>query len=320
MPSNQRLWNNVYRVVLPDLGFEFNNLESEGLKISFSVEKDLTQKTNKTKLAIWNLKDETRAKLEQPDVKIDLYAGYKDNGGALKIFQGNVIMGNSIDEGSDVKTDLYLGDGRKELRDCILSLSYPPSTSAGSIITHIASEMGLPLVYGKGVNPTAYPDGYSFAGNASDALDEICLGQGFTWSIQNGILQVILAGSVLANRGIVFSPSSGLLGTPSRIVKANPYENEDTQERQTKRKNHTENPDEQAGWEIDTLLFPTVNPGDAVKLESRTIKGWFRVQSCKHEGTSYGGDWKSHFKLIEGLDSDGGEEETGEEEYDEDED
>ncbi len=320
MPSNQRLWNNVYRVVLPKLGFEFNNLGEDGLglKIVFSIEKDLTNKSNKTKLEIYNLSDETRAKLEKADTEVEIYAGYKDNGGALKIFSGNVTQCYSHDEGANVKTEMRLKDGQVALRDSVVTLSYPPGTSAGSIISHIASSMGLPLVYGKGVTPTAYPDGYSFVGNAPDALNEICDGQGFTWSVQNGILQVILAGSVLANHGIVFSPSSGLIGSPSRIVDANPNEDEETEERKQRRKNKKEGTDKSAGWEIDTLLFPTVNPGDAVKLESRVVKGWFRVESVRHEGSSYGGDWKSHFKLLEGLDADGGEAET-EESEDEDE-
>ena len=313
MLSSQRLWNNVYRVVFPELGFELNNIDVEGLKISFTVEKDLTQNTNKTKLMMWNLKKDTRAKIEKPDVKIELYAGYRDNGGALKIFSGTVVMGRSKDEGSDMVTELFLADGRVELRDCVLSLSYPPGTSAGDIIQHIANEMGLPLVYGKGVTPTAYQDGYSFAGKAFDALNEICLYQGFTWSIQNGILQVILAGSILSNRGIVFSTSSGLLGMPSRIIRANPYEDLDSEERKNRQKTKTEKPEKRAGWEVNTLLFPTVNPGDAVKIESRTISGWFRVQTARHEGVSYGGDWQSHFQLIEGLDADGGEnEQSGE--------
>lgn len=314
MPSKtQRLWNNQYRIVLPKLGFEFNNLNGEGLNIAFEVDKDLTQQTNKTRLEIMNLTEETRAKFEQPDVEVEIYAGYKDNGGPLKIFTGTVIQSHSSDEGNDIKTKLWLADGRVALRDCVLSLSYPPGTSAGSIISHIASEMGVPLVYGKGVVPSAYPDGYSFAGTAWDALNEVCLGQGFTWSIQNGILQVILAGSVLANQGFVFSPSSGLLGTPARIIRANPYEDLDTDERQNKRKNKKEKPDKKAGWEIDTFLFPTVNPGDAVKVESRIITGWFRVQTVRHRGVSLGSEWKSHFQLLEGLDSDGGENESEEE-------
>ena len=314
MPSKtRRLWNNQYRIVLPKLGFEFNNLEGEGLNIAFEIEKDLTQQTNKTHLVIWNLKEETRAKFEQPDAEVEIYAGYKDNGGPLKVFTGTVIQSFSADEGNDVRTDLRLADGRVALRDCVLSLSYPPGTSAGSIISHIASEMGVPLVYGKDVVPSAYPDGYSFAGLAAEALDEICLGQGFTWSIQNGVLQVILAGSVLANQGFVFSASSGLVGTPARIIRANPYEDEDTAERRNKRQSKKEKPDKKAGWEIDTLLFPTVNPGDAVKVESRTITGWFRVQTVKHRGTFLGNTWGSHFQLLEGLDSDGGESE-GEEE------
>jgi len=319
MPSKQQLWNNVYRVVLPKLGFEFNNLNAEslGLKISFDIEKDLSKEPNKAKLEIYNLSDETRKKLEQADTEIELYAGYKDNGGAIKIFAGNTSQCYSHDEGADVKTEMRIKDGKVAMRDTVVSLSYPPSSSAGSIITNISSQMGLPLVYGKGVTPTAYRDGYSFAGNATDALDEICAGQGFTWSVQNGVLQVIRAGSVVANQGIVFSPSSGLLGSPARIVDASSQEDEETSEREYLRRDGKENTDKKAGWEIDTLLFPTVNPGDAVKLESRVIKGWFRVDSVRHEGTSYGGDWRSHFKLIEGLDTGAGESTDTESEDDE---
>ena len=52
MQSKQQLWNNVYRIVLPKLGFSLDNIDKEGLKIAFAVEKDLTQNTNKTKLAL----------------------------------------------------------------------------------------------------------------------------------------------------------------------------------------------------------------------------------------------------------------------------
>ena len=58
-------WHREYRLVFPDINLEFNNLENkEGLHLTFDVQKDLTQETNKVKFTIWNLKDDTRQKIE----------------------------------------------------------------------------------------------------------------------------------------------------------------------------------------------------------------------------------------------------------------
>lgn len=303
--ENSSYWKRVYRLVFPDIGLEYNNTdtpEAESLKISFDVDRDLSQETNKLKLKLWNLKDESRAKIEKEDLKLELYAGYKENGGAKKMFAGSVIRAVSVDEGKDVTTELQASDGQVAIRDTILSLSYAPGTSSQIIVKAISDGMGLPLVVGEGVEFVAYDNGYSFVGKGADALDEICKGQGLDWSIQNSVLQVILAGGNAKKTGIVYSPATGLIGSPARIVKARPKEDQETAKRKAKRSQKKEKPEKKAGWKIETLLSPTVNPGDAVKVESRVIKGWFRVESIKHQGELYGGDFKTQMDLVEGLD------------------
>ena len=74
------LWNRQYRVKFPDLNLEFANT----LRITFDITKDLSKETNKGKLVIYNLSDDTRKKIEVPDTKVEIYAGYKDNGGPVR--------------------------------------------------------------------------------------------------------------------------------------------------------------------------------------------------------------------------------------------
>ena len=230
-------WHREYRLVFPDINLEFNNLENkEGLHLTFDVQKDLTKETNKVKFIIWNLSDESRQKIEKQDLKVDLYAGYRDNDGACRIFSGSVIRTITTDEGKDVKTEIQASDGQVAVRDSVFALSYAPGTAGEIIVKAIAQNMGLPLVLGDGVKFAAYTNGYSFVGKGGDALTEVCGGNGLDWSIQNGTLQIILSGGVVAKRGLVFSASSGLVGSPARIVKAAAKEDRDTPKRKARKK------------------------------------------------------------------------------------
>ena len=305
--DNSSLWKRVYKLSFPDAGIEYNNTDDptgDALKIAFDVDRDLSQETNKLKLKLWNLKAESRAKIEKEDIKIELYAGYRENGGAKKMFSGTVIRAVSVDEGENVTTEIEASDGQVPVRDTVVSLSYAPDTSAEIIVNAIAGEMGLPLIVGEGVEFEAYKNGYSFVGKAADALSEICSGQGLDWSIQNSMLQIILAGGTVKKSGLVFSAATGLIGSPARIVKARAKEDEETAKRKAKQGAQKEKPDKKAGWKIETLLAPTVNPGDAVKVESRIITGWFRVETIKHKGELYGGEYRTQMDLIEGLNDD----------------
>ena len=105
-----------------------------------------------------------------------------------------------------------------------------------------------------------------------------------------------MAGGSTSVQALVFSASSGLIGSPERIVKGVKRPDEEAKK---KRKVKKDKKSKQAGWKIKTLLAPTVNPGDLVKVESVTIIGWFRVESLKHKGDTHGREWYSEMELIE---------------------
>lgn len=299
--QTNKLWKRIYRVHFPDLGFSFSNEEGEGLKISFDIDKDLTQETNKTVLRIWNLTNDTRAKIEKSDTLLEIYAGYKENGGAVKIFRGTVIIAQTTDEGKDVVTELRLADGEIALRDSIVSVSFEPNADGRRIIETLVNAMGLTLSFGENVEIGTYANGFSYVGYAKDALTSVCNAFGCDWSVQNGIVQVIMAGGTFASRGVVFSAPTGLIGSPSRIIRSKPSEDKETNKQKRRRQQKKTKPEKRAGWEITTLLSPSINPGDAVKVESRLISGWFRVEKVSHSGETFGDAWESKFELIEGL-------------------
>lgn len=289
-----RFWKQTYKVNFPKLNKSFEN----NLKINFSIEKDTTKESNKAKLEIYNLSETSRKAIEVADNEVEIYAGYED--GAVLCFRGTVTYGYTKDSGTECITSLDLADGTVALRDSYCSLSYAPGTSAKTIIQRCATEMGVPVVYGDDVGELEnYKNGFSFIGQAPECMTEVCNALGLSWSIQNNILNVILAGGTATNRGLVFSAQSGLVGLPERIVQAEYKSNKTTPKRKAKQKAKKEEPRKKAGWRIETLLVPSVNPGDMAKVESRIITGWFRVEKVRHSGEYNGQRWNSEMDLIE---------------------
>ena len=289
-------WKQVYKINFPKLNITFEN----NLHIGFQIDKDTTKESNKAKLEIYNLSDATRKKIEVPDTEVEIYAGYERAGGAILAFKGTVTYGFTRDAGTDCITTLDLADGTVALRDSYCSLSYAPGTSAKTIIQRCANEMGVPVVYGEDVGELeSYKNGFSFIGQAKDGLTEICDALGLSWSIQNNILNIILAGGTSTNRGLVFSPQSGLVGVPERITQAEYKSNKSNPKKTQKEKAKKEEPRKKAGWKINTLLVPSVNPADMVKVESKWITGWFRVEKVSHRGDYNGTNWGSMMELIE---------------------
>lgn len=289
-------WKQVYKINFPKLNITFEN----NLHIGFQIDKDTTKESNKAKVEIYNLSDATRKKIEVPDTEVEIYAGYERAGGAILAFKGTVTYGFTRDAGTDCITTLDLADGTVALRDSYCSLSFAPGTASKTIIQACANEMGVPVVYGDDVGELeSYKNGFSFIGQAKDALTEVCNAHGLSWSIQNNILNIILAGGTSTNRGLVFSPQSGLVGVPERITQAEYKSNKSNPKKTQKEKAKKNDPRKKAGWKINTLLVPSVNPADMVKVESKWITGWFRVEKVSHRGDYNGTNWGSTMELIE---------------------
>jgi hypothetical protein len=287
------LYDRIYRLLVGKKG-ESKGLEITELRIQFEIAKTAKKNPNKGSIKIYNLKKDTREELEKPDTRCLLYAGYKDDAGALLIFNGAVTHAWSKFELPDIITEFELGDGAAEMRDTTISVGYDKGIKSTQILNDVSKQMGTPLVLPSDAPERSWENGLSYYGSARTLLDKVTKGTGLEWSIQNGDLQVIKNGMVTTRQGIVISADSGLIGSPERERKTKDGTTK------TKKQKGSDPVKHHDGWSVKCLLLPQLNPGDRVKLESRQVNGIFRVQELKHHGDSdASGDYQTELKLID---------------------
>ncbi|QLB23311.1 phage protein [Phocoenobacter skyensis] len=253
--------------------------------IEFDVSKDTDEKPNVHSVRIYNLKKETMDQLSKPDQFCVLYAGYEFEDGAILLAAGNIEETYIKRTEKDVIFNIDFLDGWVAIRDTAVSLGYANGISAKAIIKEIANQMGLSLMMNENLPDRVWRHGFSFYGAAHQALHKVVRGAGLEWSIQNNTLQIIKEGSTTSRKAVVFNSESGMLGSPERIrISAKEKKNKNQKKGGRQEKN---------GWKIRSLLTPQVNAGDRIKIESKDVSGFFRVDNVKHSGNFSGNRWET---------------------------
>lgn len=304
------LFDRCYRLVVGPAGKEGREISSglngaSQLRITFEIDKNTKEKANRSKVVVYNLAPATRALLEQPDTRLALYAGYVEDQGPLLMASGNVTFAYTQRVEADFATTLEMHDGQVALRDTMVSVGMGAGASAKAVIRSVAGQMGMPVIMADDLPDRTWEHGFSYYGAGRTALHKAADGAGLEWSVQNEAVQVIARGGTTSRQAIVLSPSSGMIRSPER-------RREGAQETakvadQTSGalpvvktvlglKPHYD------GWRVNSLLQPTVNPGDMVKVESIAVTGFFRVDHLRHIGDSAQGDWHTEFDLLTAAD------------------
>ncbi|WP_431194637.1 phage protein [Achromobacter insuavis] len=269
------------------------------MRVTFEVSKDAQEEPNDHKIRIYNLAADTRRALEEPGLRCVLYAGYAEEGGPLLVASGSVVYAYTWYELPDVVTELAVKDGYTEVRDTAVSIGLGPGAQASAIIRDVARQMGLPLVMADDVPDRRWQQGFSFYGAARTALHKVTQGTGLEWSIQNQQLQVVRRRGTTRRKAVVLAADTGLIGYPERTREA-AREKARVRDSQTNDDARLVSARQQLdGWRVTSLLLPTINPGDLVKLESRTVQAFQRVEAVRHYGDSAGGDWQSELQLVD---------------------
>lgn len=269
------------------------------MRVTFEVSKDAQEEPNDHKIRIYNLAADTRRALEEPGLRCVLYAGYAEEGGPLLMASGSVVYAYTWYELPDVVTELAVKGGYTEVRDTAVSIGLGPGAQASAIIRDVARQMGLPLVMADDVPDRRWQRGFSFYGAARTALHKVTQGTGLEWSIQNQQLQVVRRRGTTRRKAVVLAADTGLIGYPERTREA-AREKARVRDSQTNDDVRLVSARQQLdGWRVTSLLLPTINPGDLVKLESRTVQAFQRVEAVRHYGDSAGGDWQSELQLVD---------------------
>lgn len=289
-------FDRVYRLAVGPAGQ--SGKEISALRITFDVNKDATEEPNQHTIRIYNLADTTKSLIEKPDNRALLYAGYAEEDGPLLMAAGAVVDAYTYFDAADRVTEITVADGFVEIRDTAVSLGYGAGVKASTIIADIARQMGLVLQFGNDLPDRSWNGGFSHYGPARDALHKVVRGTGLEWSIQNQVLQVIQSRGTTRRTAVVLNADSGLIGHPQRNregAREKARVNDKVSGRNVDLLSASQEKD---GWTVRSLLLPWLNPGDLVKMESRTIEGFWRADSVRHIGDTHGGDWITELKLV----------------------
>lgn len=293
-------FDRIYKLTIGVQGSDGFVLEgkpySDGLNISFSIGKDLSQQTNKAEIKIYNLSDATAKKIEKDDSIIILEVGYSEDMGLKRIFVGYITEIKTTFSNGERTTEISASDGQIAIRNCIVSLSYAENVSRKKVIDDVAQEMGLVVNYAEDCEFSSFANGFSFVGTGKNCLDKACAGSNLSWSIQNNMIQVIKAGGTTKVEAIKLSAASGLIGSVESVVKASfivAKENAGNSKNANKRKSRKQ------GYRLKCLLQPTLSPGDLVYVDSRLAKGWFKCDKLTHNGEYMGGNWYTEMEIHE---------------------
>ncbi|CUJ29266.1 phage protein [Achromobacter ruhlandii] len=269
------------------------------IRITFDVRKDTEEEPNDHTIRVYNLAAATRRALEEPGLRCVLYAGYADEGGPLLMASGSVVFAYTKFEQPDVVTELIVKDGYTEVRDTAISIGLGPGAQARAIIRDIARQMGLPLVMADDVPDRRWQQGFSFYGAARTALHKVTQGTGLEWSIQNQQLQVVQRRGTTRRQAVVLAADTGLLGFPERTREAAREKAKVKDQTTGDNVNLVSAQQQRDGWRVQSLLLPTLNPGDLVKLESKSVEAFLRVEGLQHSGDSAGGNWQTELQLVD---------------------
>lgn len=250
---------------------------NELLRVQFQVELSRAKSANTAEVAVYNLAEQTRARVAEKDILTEIEAGY--SGQSSVIFRGKLDAGKSVRDGVDWVTSFQSTDGGKELRQSRINTSFKKA-SVLEVFKTVASSMGVGL--GNAVEKlaagnvrgamTQFANGIVLSGPSQKELDRLAKTFGYSWSIQAGQLQLLGPGDAIEpGDAIVVDSRHGMVGSPES--------------------------GENGVVEVRSLLIPHLTPGRVVALSSEQISGFYRVEKVTFQGDTHGTDWYADLEL-----------------------
>jgi hypothetical protein len=276
-----RLHSRRFRLQIGTLLIE--GTPGNSLDLAFEVERSLRPKPGKLTAKIFNLTADHRALAQaQRRSIVELSAGYRD--GLAMIFRGDVLRVRHARDGDDWVTTVTGGDGHFAIRAARAARAFGPDTTLESVVRALADAMAVGVgnvreaLAGARLDRLGdvFPRGTVVRGPAARELTELLNSAGLSWSIQDGVLQVVPRGGALQRTAIRLAPDTGLIGSPEK--------------------------DKNGVVTATSLLNPELVPGRLVQLESDALRGVYSVRKVKWTGETAGTPWYAECDLRERRD------------------
>lgn len=259
---------------------QIGTLALKGFDISGRIEKSTKSEPNTCELTIYNLNEEHRAFLEELEplkgatvgIPTKIEAGYKD--ATSVIWLGDLRTVESFYERPDWVTVVGSGDGERAYQTARINEATGPGVTATAVLTAISRALGV----GSGNVAKAAAEleaqgfsanlahGVVISGQASKQLTEWTRSAGMEWSIQDGNLQILKRGSAVPGTALRLASGTGLIGSPTV--------------------------DNEGILTAKMQMIPDVLPGSLVYIDSKRIKGAYRIERAVWDFDTFGGPWE----------------------------
>lgn len=252
-------------------------------RITFDIAKTSASEPNRGTIKIYNLSENTRNLIKDIDYVLTFEAGYKNDIGI--ILKGSIVDVTHSLQGVDVVTTIDVEDGGKEIRTKRISKSFAEGYSLKKMIKEVSGGLSLPFKVPEPLlqlEDSKIIGGEAFNCQIKTALDRLGKQAGFSWSSQNGEIVFSVDYKIDSNEVAVLNSSTGLIGSPERIIV------------------NDANGKELKGWRVRSLMNPKIIPTNQVVIQSKEIsRSNFKVDNCKISGDSFGGEWVVDMEVVE---------------------
>lgn len=262
-----RLWQRKWRVTC-------GALDVSAIDLNFAVGKSLKPEPNTAALTLYNLSEESRNMLSAPgELTLLIEAGYaNETDKPGQIYLGPVRSAVHTVDRADIVTTIESADSQKALGSSRFKLAVGPGAAPSVVLQAIAKSLGVKLgnlsqaaaklaASGKVLFPLAT----SISGSSAKVLTDFCRSANLEWSVQDGELQILNLGAALDSQPYILNSDTGLVGSPSI--------------------------DKDGVVTLQTLMLRGLRPGIRVVVDSRFVKGTFRIQECSYTGDTRADDW-----------------------------
>jgi hypothetical protein len=266
----------AYRLIVGPV--EGEGREYTDLRCQFEIEKTTESSPNQSKIAIYNLSEDSREFLrdETQANKAILEVGYlglKGEPQIKRVFSGDILKSTDQYKAPDRLTVMDVGDAQNAITDTQFNISFKDGIPIKQIITQAAQSLRVSI--GKltddqltEVANESLTGGFVAHGTAKKTLDVLFDRLGIDWSVQDGELKV--GESVFAPEAVRLGFDTGLLDEPIT--------------------------DKNGETSFRALINPDVAPHKTVQLVGNNIDKQLVVKSCKYKGDTREGEW-----IMEGI-------------------
>ena len=272
-------YNRVWEISLNGKPF-IEQTTGQQFKITFDIINDFGAANSYADIAIYNLSQDTIAKVLKRDVIVTFRAGYEDS--IDVIFEGGIS--NILKErvGPDVITRI-IAQGTDARKATMVNTTLGVNTTVIDAIKLCADATGHPLVIDQDDFKDASPfaKGYILSGDPYEKLDELSRSFKFDYNVENGKLIIVGKGRFRKGTPIVIDQFSGMEGIPEIT---------------------------EAGCDVKVRLSPRIKIGRRIDIQSelRTFnfsnlyfqdipenagKGIYVAHRLRHTGDSKGDTW-----------------------------